>query len=218
MVTASQGTRSGIKLDEKRVSAEHPAHLAFYDWNGFLKDVQALISRIRIKYPELRHQLAVKENNIGADSLRGLAAAANALQFEDTKHNTATPHVDSVMKDCFQKRNETPSTRDVNSMCKSSTTSPDTALAGKLDYSSVVSAPSISDTPMADAQGDAAGDVLPEYIIKTIGPLGWQIIRNEQDWYNVLREKAFAVWADGVCNVLVELCNVKALGPGHRHE
>jgi len=38
-----------------------------------------------------------------------------------------------------------------------------------------------------------------------MGPNGWREIRSMDDWYSVLREKAFSVWADGVCNVLVEL-------------
>lgn len=45
----------------------------------------------------------------------------------------------------------------------------------------------------------------PRYTIKSIGPDGWREIAGEDDWYNMLREKAFAIWADGVCNVLVEV-------------
>ncbi|KAL6705831.1 hypothetical protein ACN47E_006291 [Coniothyrium glycines] len=43
------------------------------------------------------------------------------------------------------------------------------------------------------------------FTIKSLCSAGWKYIQDEQDWYAVLREKAFAIWDDGVCNVLVEL-------------
>jgi hypothetical protein len=49
--------------------------------------------------------------------------------------------------------------------------------------------------------------------VKTVGPDGWKIVGNAEDWYHVLTERAFAVWADGVCNVIVELQAVP-VGPG----
>lgn len=48
-------------------------------------------------------------------------------------------------------------------------------------------------------------------VIKSLGPEGWRQICNADDWYSVLMEKAFAVWADGVCNVLVEMVDQTAM-------
>lgn len=41
--------------------------------------------------------------------------------------------------------------------------------------------------------------------MKTISPDGWKVIENAEDWYHILTERAFAIWADGVCNIIVEL-------------
>ena len=43
------------------------------------------------------------------------------------------------------------------------------------------------------------------YTVKTIGPTGWQVIDSAESWYHILTERAFATWADGVCNIIVEL-------------
>jgi hypothetical protein len=48
-----------------------------------------------------------------------------------------------------------------------------------------------------------------QYTVKTIGPTGWQVIDNAETWYHVLTERAFATWADGVCNIIVELHKAK---------
>ncbi|KAF2632754.1 hypothetical protein BU25DRAFT_406062 [Macroventuria anomochaeta] len=44
-----------------------------------------------------------------------------------------------------------------------------------------------------------------KYTVKTVGTNGWQVIDSAESWYHVLTERAFATWADGVCNVIVEL-------------
>jgi hypothetical protein len=46
--------------------------------------------------------------------------------------------------------------------------------------------------------------------MKTVGPDGWKVIGNAEEWRHVLNERAFAVWADGVCNVVVELQEASA--------
>lgn len=58
------------------------------------------------------------------------------------------------------------------------------------------------------------------YTIKSLCSTGWKEIASEQDWYGVLREKAFAIWADGVCNVVVEMncVGVGGGGEGRRME
>ena len=53
------------------------------------------------------------------------------------------------------------------------------------------------------------------YTVKTIGPSGWHVIDSAEQWYHILTERAFALWADGVCNVIVELNSAqRQLGVG----
>lgn len=59
--------------------------------------------------------------------------------------------------------------------------------------------------PTVEKHSDADTRLLSCCVIKSLGPEGWRQICNADDWCSVLREKAFAVWADGICNVLVEM-------------
>ncbi|KAF2856772.1 hypothetical protein T440DRAFT_7686 [Plenodomus tracheiphilus IPT5] len=208
LVLASRDGKPSIKLDERRISAEYPAHLTFYDWHDFLKEVCGLLSQAKSRYPELRQQSMSHGNDHGSNSLRGLAAAANALQSEVSPTELSRPG-DSVVQDNNSRPSSEPSsTQGIVSSA--------TILAANVDdspsYEGPLSAPKMSilsnDTTMGNTKEDVTNDMFPHHVIKTIGTHGWNIIENEQDWYYVLREKAFAVWADGVCNVLVELPNI----------
>ncbi|KAF1934037.1 uncharacterized protein M421DRAFT_415085 [Didymella exigua CBS 183.55] len=131
-------TTRSVKIDEKRISTTRPAHLSFYNYTAFIEQVNAMVGRVELLHPSIKHA-AVTSDGVGdTESLRGLAAAANALQPDkDDQH------------------------------LKSSASA--------------------------------------NYTIKTIGPSGWQVIDSAQTWYHVLTERAFAMWADGVCNIIVEL-------------
>lgn len=208
LILASRDGKPAIKLCESRTSAEHPAHLTFYDWNDFLKGVDELLSQAKSRFPELRRRSVSHGNDIGSNSLRGLAAAANALQSEVSSTDTARIS-DSVTQEVNQRPpSELPSTQDPASSSPASTSNP----KGLGTCQGLASDPSINishnDTAMENGDEDTLNDSFPRHIIKTIGPNGWSIIETEQDWYNVLRERAFAVWADGVCNVLVELATI----------
>jgi hypothetical protein len=63
----------------------------------------------------------------------------------------------------------------------------------------------VNEIPSFNVGHGHGAELFPRYIVKSISPEGWREIRSADDWYSVLREKAFAIWADGVCNVLVEL-------------
>jgi hypothetical protein len=145
-----------------------------------------LLTKAKKTYPEVRARLVSQQSEAGSDSLRGLAAAANALQPEDAHHEpNMIGHPPSVT---------------------STTTHPPLAEDAMVFPPTPVSA--VNNTPMFSNHGDSDAKLLPRYVVKSIGPDGWREIRNADDWYSVLREKAFAIWADGVCNVLVELADV----------
>jgi hypothetical protein len=128
-----------VKLDEKRISTTRPAHLTFYNYTAFLEQVSSMVTRADLLHPSIKSTPTIQSN----ESLRGLAAAANALQpdkDEQQSQQTAT------------------------------------------------------------LSGSAS-----RYTVKTIGPTGWQVIDSAESWYHILTERAFATWADGVCNIIVEL-------------
>ncbi|KAJ4366650.1 hypothetical protein N0V95_000151 [Ascochyta clinopodiicola] len=140
-------TKQSIKLDEKRIFTTRPAHLTFYNYNAFIEQVSSMVAQAETRHPSLRIPESTRATTEVGDTenLRGLAAAANALQPD---------------KDDQQPR-------------------PRPA------------------TPPHDAG--------PRHTVKTIGPTGWQVVENAESWYHVLTERAFATWADGVCNFIVEL-------------
>jgi hypothetical protein len=187
LVLASSGTRSGIRIGEKRITAEPQAHLAWYDYNSLLRDVIMLLTKAKATYPEIRARAVPQQNDAGTDNLRGLAAAANALQSEHTQQGPGQPFPTiSTARHSFPE-----------------------------DASGVPPTPvsAVNETHTFNIGHGHDAELLPRFVIKSIGPEGWREIRNADDWYSVLREKAFAVWADGVCNVLVELVDVPGVAP-----
>ena len=139
-----------------------------------MKDVILLLKAAKDRYPELSAGIGFRDVEPGTDNLRGLAAAANALQTEHALHGTSSPN---------------------NGLPQSS----------EDDNAAILPTPTsaVSAHPVFPVDSHSETKALPRYAIKSVGPQGWRDIRNADDWYSVLREKAFAVWADGVCNVLV---------------
>ena len=149
------GTKQGIKLDEKRISTTRPAHLTFYNYNAFVEQVSSMVKQAELRYPSLKIPKTPRnpienDNDNDNENLRGLAAAANALQ-PDKNDPKPQPYI-----------------------------------------------------PTYSANS--------RYTIKTVGPTGWQPIDNAETWYHILTERAFATWADGVCNIIVELGNAQLQG------
>jgi hypothetical protein len=142
-----------------------------------MRETVILLKAARDKYPELRAEHGFQDVEPGTDNLRGLAAAANALQTEHAQHGASS--ATALIAQSFS-ADGTPSVLPTQTSA--------------VNHHSVFPIDSHSETKS-----------LPRYAIKSIGPQGWRDVRNADDWYSVLREKAFAVWADGVCNVLVEL-------------
>jgi hypothetical protein len=137
-LTCDSSETKTIKLDERRISTTRPAHLSFYNYTAFIEQVKDMVSRAELLHPAIKNVGVTSVGLSDAESLRGLAAAANALQPDkDDQHPRSSASV--------------------------------------------------------------------QYTVKTIGPSGWQVIDSAQTWYHVLTERAFAMWADGVCNIIVEL-------------
>ncbi|KAF3045654.1 hypothetical protein E8E12_011013 [Didymella heteroderae] len=137
-LTYSSSDAKPIKLDERRISTTRPAHLSFYNYTAFIEQVNAMVSRAELLHPSIRDNRVAPAGLSDTDNLRGLAAAANALQ------------------------------------------------------------PDKDDQHLRSSMGT-------KHTVKTIGSNGWQIIDSAQTWYHVLTERAFEMWADGVCNIIVEL-------------
>ncbi|KAJ4383929.1 hypothetical protein N0V86_000772 [Didymella sp. IMI 355093] len=137
-LTYNSSDKTIVKLDERRISTTRPAHLSFYNYTAFIEQVNAMVGRTELLHPFLKDSRAVSAGMSDTESLRGLAAAANALQ------------------------------------------------------------PDKDDQHLRSSVG-------AKYTVKTLGSSGWQIIDSAQTWYHVLTERAFALWADGVCNIIVEL-------------
>ncbi|OAL56973.1 hypothetical protein IQ07DRAFT_24186 [Pyrenochaeta sp. DS3sAY3a] len=179
--------KPGIKLDEARITpGPGHKHLAWYEWEEFLKIITPLLQRVKAKYPEIREKVGLQTGRIGAENLRGLAAAANALSGE-AKGDTALDEAHRTSR---------------------TAASPE-AEPGNSKHT--LSAPPSSSAPNATLSSTRATDTdkqLPRYVIKTLGTDGWQAISGAKEWYDMLLEKAFAVWADGVHNVFIELVDV----------
>ena len=186
LVQPSSGTRASIKLDERRITAEPQTHLAWYDYNDFVQEVICLLKIAMRKHPELNLG-AGSQVEPGTDSLRGLAAAANALQ---TEHVHQEPSV--MGKSAGATGLQNPSAGNVSPRLPSSTSA-------------------VALTLMTGIHSDSDAKLLSRCVVKSIGPGGWREIRSAEDWYSMLREKAFAIWADGVCNVLVEVVDPPAV-------
>ena len=146
-LTYAPSASKSIKLDEKRISTTRPAHLTFYNYTAFIEQVNSIVNRAELLHPFAKpSQVSADSTSAGTsenESLRGLAAAANALQPDKDEQQ-----------------------------------------------------------PQSATSGSSSAT---KYVVKTIGPTGWQVIDSAETWYHVLTERAFATWADGVCNVIVEL-------------
>jgi hypothetical protein len=195
-----KGPKQGAKLGEKRISAEQSGHLAWYNYNDFLNEVTRLVESAYVKHPELQPknppQAHHPDSSSGPsnESLRGLAVAANALQSEAVGPSTRAPP-------------------EANRHHTDPTSSPAPGQPAAEEASPAPVRPSAT-PPRTTEPGSRAdpkhSELLARCSMKTVGSDGWKVIGSAEDWYHVLSERAFAVWADGVCNVVVELREVNA--------
>jgi hypothetical protein len=195
LTLAPKGPKQGAKLGEKRISAEQSGHLAWYSYNDFLDAVTRLVESAYLKHPELQSKNPPQDPHPDSspgpsnESLRGLAVAANALQSEAAGPSTrALPEASRHPADPTS-----PSATDQPAAEEPSSTPART-----------------SATPPQTTEPEPRAELLTRCTVKTVGPDGWKVIGNAEDWCHVLNERAFAVWADGVCNVVVELQEASA--------
>lgn len=206
-------SKSAVKIGETRiVPTPSCPQLSWYEWSDLEMQVQHLIARAQVKYPDwLGHGVSTVDANENATrlepsytqgsrtlflagveeveddgisettSLRSLAAAANELHQSDYHQQHRQQ----------QQQQHTDADADVNSVTNTTHNKQVDDYQGQdrspgpdhLHHSNITSA----------------------YTIKSVCSSGWKHITTEQDWYTLLREKALAIWADGVCNVLVEI-------------
>ncbi|CAO2657393.1 Nn.00g035190.m01.CDS01 [Neocucurbitaria sp. VM-36] len=201
-----QNSRPPIKIDEIRITPKPPQkHLAWYEWNDFLQHVVILLQKAKVKYPEVE-RLVIKESRIGAESLRGLAAAANALSNEDANGEDAAPRSAPPQESRQQNISQFSQGMERSTSGEPPLPRPDALLEDAFSIAPTV--PTTNESQGFNTDLDTKAKHLPRYVIKTVGPDGWKIISNAKNWYDVLLEKAFAIWADGVCNVLIELVDI----------
>jgi hypothetical protein len=198
-VTASRtasgvDVKPGVKIDQTRISSEAPTHLANYSWEDFIHEVVTLLKRAKIRYPEtcertLTHGERSLEGPTSSDgldtvtdNLRELAAAANAMQGE---HVTATDSHGQKPQDAKTVNDAHP---------------PASRPLGVVQQNQLISN-SLADTETIS---------LPLYIIKTVGPSGWEHIENAEQWSDLLLRRGYEIWADGVVNMIIELVDIPA--------
>jgi hypothetical protein len=93
VLAPSRGSESaamtGIKVDEKRITSSCTDELIKYTWDDLIDEVDKLLTRAAVRYPQIRRQCVARTSGSTAtspepdnltDNLRELAAAANAMQ------------------------------------------------------------------------------------------------------------------------------------------
>lgn len=109
---------------------------------------------------------------------------------------------------------------DIRQYCVAQKTSPDTTeepddVTDNLRELAAAANAMQGDSIMTDTQAHAkksaslSDSLLPRYIIKTVGPDGWEFVENEQQWNHLLLRRSREVWADGILNMVVELTDVR---------
>ena len=82
--------KPSVKLDQTRLSSTHIPQLTTYPWQDFASQVTKLLTKAKTSYPAIRARLAMRQGSSTAktdtltDNLQELAAAANAMQGDDT--------------------------------------------------------------------------------------------------------------------------------------
>ncbi|KAF2132166.1 hypothetical protein P153DRAFT_185452 [Dothidotthia symphoricarpi CBS 119687] len=209
LTLASNGTKQGVRLLEKRIFTAQPDHLMFTPWNILIHESIVLVKKATMMYPELRWKRVsptdhTQHHVVSDENLRGLAVAANALQTEQADPDVGL--VSDVHSPCLG-AGANPSDRQYLDDSKRETSSH--GRLPLLDFDAIRS---------AALDSDVAEMWFPRFGVKTLGPEGWRAIANAGDWHRVLLEHAFAYWADGTCNVIVELEDIPVQGVGSRGE
>ena len=156
-----------------------------------------------------------QENHASTVNLRGLAAAANALSSTNTNKRTPTPDIASRIESSpLSHLAKNSNDGEIVTEDEDPITEP-SASSSSEDAPPILLPPatSMSSKELASSTTTTGSEtkLRPHYIIKTISPEGWRIIANAKDWHDMLMQKAFALWADGVCNVIIELTGLPAL-------
>lgn len=86
--TSSVKVKPTVKLDQTRLSSTHIPQLTTYPWQDFSREVTKLLTKAKSNYPAIRAHLATHSSTAKTDTLtdnlQELAAAANAMQGDNT--------------------------------------------------------------------------------------------------------------------------------------
>ncbi|KAF2255061.1 hypothetical protein BU26DRAFT_150323 [Trematosphaeria pertusa] len=190
--------KKGIRLARViRLEAAPPDEPLFnYQWTELRTRIDNLIRENALLYPELQEELN-NLSSMGPEALRGLAVAASEIHATSTANNneglesangSATARNDSVAIGMIP---------DV--------VSDDASTRALLSDSRQSSPPAQTPASMTSPSSVLPSGRLPPYRITSMSTLGLREIMNESDWIELKSDIAHAVWADGVCNLVVEL-------------
>ncbi|KAK7189462.1 hypothetical protein DPSP01_001453 [Paraphaeosphaeria sporulosa] len=167
-------------------TAEAPLFSLF--WSDLLDCIGHLMAQYTYKRPT-KNPVCKSRLDIGPDTLRGLAVAANNVQLNDSS-NEAT-FMDMV-------------SRPSNIVADAS----DRAVSGTDDCPHVCATP----RPEAENMETASFQVndhegLHPYRLEAMRSAGRAVIKNDSDWETLKLDIAFADWADRTLNVVAILCS-----------
>jgi hypothetical protein len=190
----SGAVKPSIKLGEKRIFSEPLTHLTGFTWDSLLWEVYQLLIAAKAKYPAVRD--CVVAQNHRSNSVPTTTAVPN--NFTDNLRELAAA-ANAMQSDNVISSVETPPKKPM-----STNNSGDPSILPPLHDSIPASQPPSSPSPT----------LLPRYVIKTIGPSGWEHIQDTEQWKDLLSRRSLEIWADGVVNIMVDLVDVSIRAAG----
>jgi hypothetical protein len=180
---------SGIKLDQKRILEEPPNHLTNYQWDDFLREITRLLKRAKAKYPSIREHVKA-QNTCSTSLLATINTINNSSNLTDNLRELAAA-ANAMQSDNNIINGEGSAKKNIDMVT--------TNEGGTLGDGGAIA---------ADSLADPETTLLPRHVIKTVGPNGWEVIEDAEQWSNLLMRRGLEVWADGVVNMIVELVDI----------
>jgi hypothetical protein len=184
----SSDTKAGIKLGEKRIFSERPDHLTSFTWDSLLWEVYQLLIAAKARYSNVRNRVVAQ--NQGPNGMPAVTALPNNLT--DNLRELAAA-ANAIQSDNITSNAETA----VNEPTSTGIVSDPSVLPPSQDSLAAPQPPSNPEPTL-----------LPRYVIKTVGPSGWEYIKDAEQWKELLSRRSIDIWADGVVNMIVDLVDV----------
>jgi hypothetical protein len=184
----SGDTKAGIKLGEKRIFSERPDHLINFTWDSLLWEVYQLLIAAKARYSNVCNRVVAQ--NQGPNGMSAVTALPNNLT--DNLRELAAA-ANAIQSDNITGNAETA----VNEPTSTGMVSDPSVLPPSQDSLAASQPPSNPEPTL-----------LPRYVIKTVGPSGWEYIKDAGQWKDLLSRRSVDIWADGVVNMIVDLVDV----------